>query len=116
MAKRERFIERDTPILPYVLASSVIEEVERAFPFLPADDADYRRVMEELTTALTARAHGCYQGERFRRKVQGRGNTGRDFLAMFMRHWLTALLQTHAPVTARKLPQTFALGQPLALR
>jgi hypothetical protein len=76
--KRTPSIEQDTPIRPDVIARCVHEDagVWLKHP-LP------RRWIRELT----ARANTVYaRNERFRRKIRGAGNQGRDHLWMFMRH------------------------------
>jgi hypothetical protein len=100
-------IEDDTPILPYVVADSVIGEVEN---YTDTEIPDKR----ELADRLSDRADKVYQSdERFRRQIRAKGNRGRDQLYVFMRHWLSAELKRIHPGIFHKLPQSFWNGEPL---
>jgi hypothetical protein len=100
-------IEDDTPILPYVVADSVIGEVES----YTGDEIPDKRA---LADHLADRADEVYQSdERFRRQIRAKGNKGRDQLYVFMRHWLSSELKQHHPEIFRKLPQSFWNGEPL---
>jgi hypothetical protein len=98
-------IELDTPLVPWALMEAVCEEagVWLGHP-LP------RRWIRELT----ARANTIYaHNPRFRRKVQGAGNRGRDFLWAFARHWLAGLAYERRPALYAKLPASYCVGHPL---
>ena len=98
-------IELDTPIVPSAIAVAVVEEagVWLGQP-LP------RRWIRELTAyANTIYAHN----PRFRRKVRGQGNTGRDYLWAFTRHWLAGLMWERRPQLHARLPNTYCVGHPL---
>lgn len=95
-------IERDTPILPQVIARSVCEEVTvwLGSP-LPT----------QWVSELGGRADTIYaHNERFRRRIRGDGNRGRDYLRMFMRHWLAALLKQRRPDLFARLPASYCVG------
>ncbi len=96
-------ITRDTPIVPRAVAVAVWGE---ACVFLG----------EELPagwiTCLTEKAETLYtHGANFRRRIRGGGNSGRDWLWAFMRHWLAALLQEHRPELYRQLPARYCVGE-----
>jgi hypothetical protein len=98
-------IELETPIVPSAIAAAVLEEagVWLGQP-LP------RRWIRELTGyANTVYAHN----PRFRRKVRGPGNTGRDYLWAFVRHWLTGLMWERRPQLHAHLPTCYSVGHPL---
>ena len=60
---------------------------------------------------LTAHARTIYaHNERFRRRIRGAGNCGRDHLWMFMRHWLAALLKDRRPHFYARLPVAYRTG------
>lgn len=100
-------LERDTILLPFVIADSVVIEAGRFLGVdLPADYAD----------RLAAKADRIYlarPGSRFWRQMRARSNAGRDALYMFMRHWLSGLLLRERPALFRRLPVSFHLGRPL---
>jgi hypothetical protein len=92
-------------LLPGVIAQSVCDEASQFLDVeLPARLADW----------LTAKAERCFQrNRRFRSLMQGRGNAPRDWLRVFMRHWLSALLGTERPDLWYCLPPAFDLGHAL---
>lgn len=61
---------------------------------------------------LAAKAELCFQGnEAFRRKMMD--NRCREWLRVFIRHWLYSLLRCERPDLHADLPESFALGHPL---
>ena len=102
-------IEDDTPILPYMVADNVIDEVGNCVP-LDMSPAEQRALADKLAD----RADTVYaSNETFRRKIRGRGNTGRDTLYAFMRHWLASELKKTRPRVFAKLPSSFMNGEQL---
>src|SRR6266516_4260678 len=98
-------IELDTPIVPRAIAAAVLEEagVWLGQP-LP------RRWIRELTAyANTVYSHN----PSFRRKVRSQGTTGRDFLWVFTRHWLSGLMWERRPQLHARLPSSYCVGHPL---
>ena len=92
-------------LLPQVVAQSVCDEVSR---FLDVD------LPERLSDWLTAKTERCFQrNRRFHHLMQGRGNAPRDWLRVFLRHWLSALLGTERPDLWYCLPPEFDLGHAL---
>lgn len=68
-------IDTDTPILPLIVAETVMEEkgLSREHP---------------LTARLAEHAEYLYKlSKPFHRKINGSGNSGRDYLYMKMRQW-----------------------------
>ncbi len=101
-------IDRDTSLIPRAVAEGVCEEVQVWLQTpLPR-----RWVRELVGHANTVYAHN----ERFRRRIRGTGNQGRDYLWTFMRHWLAALLQAHRPELHARLPRGYAVGHELPPR
>jgi len=105
MKQRILRIESDTPIVPRAIMEAVCEEagVWLGQP-LP------RRWIRELT----ARANAVYaRNPRFRRKVRASGDSGRDYLWAFTRHWLAGLLWERRPQSHTRLPNSYSVGHPL---
>ena len=101
-----RRIEDDTILVPQWVAESVINEasafVGQAFP-------------EHFAGWLAQKAAVCYAGNaRFHRLLQGRGNGGREWLRVFMRHWLAGLLRRERPDLFVLFPQEWTLGRRVA--
>lgn len=96
-------LERDTLLMPEAIADSVVAEVSR---FLDIDlPVDFRE-------RLAAKAHRLYpRHSHFRKVLQRPGNTGRDMLRMYMRHWLAAWLKRERKDIFPRLPRDFALGR-----
>ena len=102
-------IERQTELMPWVIADSVLGEASRwLHADLPPEWADW----------LDARAERCFaRHSQFHRLISASGaggNAGRDNLYKFMRHWLAGRLLRARPVLYRRLPRSYSLG--VALR
>ena len=98
-------IEKDTPIVPRGIATTVWEEASRWL------DAALPR---SWITELTERADAIYaHNPRFRQLLRRPGNAGRDWLRSFTRHWLAGLLWEHNPRLFQRLPRDYAAGHPL---
>ena len=98
-------IDWDTVIIPRAVAEGVCEEVTVWLQTpLPR-----RWVHELIAHANTVYAHN----ERFRRRINGSGNKGRDYLWMFMRHWLAALLKDRRHHLFVRLPKSYSVGHEL---
>ena len=98
-------LERDTQLMPWLVADSVCGEVSGFLGVeIPARYSDW----------LDAKAERCYAGNaHFRKLMRGRGNAPREWLYAFMRHWLAALLDLERPDLYQCLPEDFNLGQRL---
>ncbi len=95
--------ERATGICPLYAAVAVADELEHYLrAALPADVADQLARRAERVLPHNAR---------WGRRVKGRG--GREFLRMFMRHWLSGLLWRRRPDLFRRLPASYLVGHPL---
>ena len=104
-------IERQTELMPWVIADSVLGEASRwLHADLPPEWADW----------LDARAERCFARHRqFHRLISAggnSGNTGRDNLYKFMRHWLAGRLARERRSLFDRLPRSYALGRPPAAR
>lgn len=98
-------LERDTELMPWLIAESVCGELAS---FLGED------VPARYAVWIEARAELSYlRNGHFRKLMRGRGNAPRDWLRVYMRHWLAGLLGTERPDLYECLPDTFALGHPL---
>jgi hypothetical protein len=98
-------IEECTPIVPRAIAEAVCEEagvwIQTPLP---------RGWVRELTAhASTVYAHN----QRFARRIRAGGDRGRDYLWMFMRHWLAALLKDRHPQQFSRLPASYSAGADL---
>lgn len=101
-------IDWDTIIIPRAVAEGGCEEVQVWMgTALPS-----RWVRELVGYANTVYAHN----ERFRRRINGKGNRGRDYLWVFMRHWLAALLRRHKPDLFARLPASYCIGHALPIQ
>jgi hypothetical protein len=98
-------LERDTQLMPRLIAETVCGEVSRFLEVeLPARYAVW----------LEAKAERCYAGRRrFFKLMRGRGNAPRDWLHVFMRHWLASFLHLERPDLCRCLPVAFGNGERL---
>jgi hypothetical protein len=98
-------LERDTTLMPWLIAETVCGEVARFLDVeIPSRYADW----------IEARAELAYANNRhFRKLMRGRGNAPRDWLYVFMRHWISGLLGEERPDLYECLPDTYALGHPL---
>ncbi len=101
-------IEADTPILPRAVAAAVCDEAAGGLGTeLPV----------EWVSMLEARARAVYsRNPKFRRLIRGPGNSGRDWLWAFSRHWLAARLQRDRPSLYGWLPSAYKVGHPLPAR
>ena len=101
-------IERQTELMPWLIADSVLGEASRWLDAdLPPEWADW----------LDARAERCFARHgQFRRLISARGaqgDAGRDNLCKFMRHWLASRLARERRSLFDRLPPSYALGIPL---
>ena len=104
-------IERQTELMPWVIADSVLGEASRWLGTdLPPEWADW----------LDARAERCFARRgQFRRLISARGNcgnAGRDNVYRFMRHWLASRLARARPALYRRLPPSYSFGAALRRR
>ena len=108
-------INKDTPIIPSIVADQVIQEVTAWFFHGSGDDdpaEDIWKIKKKLVKDLVKQAEADYKSKpAFAKKLNGAGNKGRDFLYTFMRRNLAATLKkTHRDIF-NKLPPTFAKGE-----
>lgn len=95
-------IERDTDIIPDIVAATIVEQVQA-------------HVHAELSPAyasdLVKQAERIYsRNESFRKQINASGNKGRDTLYAFMRHWLASILHKSHPAIYARLWDGFANG------
>jgi hypothetical protein len=105
--KRVAQIDVDTPLRPRAVAEGVWEEASvwlgRPLP---------RRWLRELIAeAKTVYVHNA----RFRRKMRANGDSGREWLWLFARHWLAALIHEPRPELHKHLPASYNRGEGLDL-
>ncbi len=99
---RRLWIERDTPIIPAAVAKAVWQEANTWL------DVELPR---GWIRRLAVRADVIYfHNPRFRRKIRGQGNTGRDWLWIFTRHWLAAMIRKRSPQLYSRLPASYSAG------
>ena len=98
-------LERDTLLMPDAIAESVVQEVEAFLGTTLADDFAGR---------LAAKAHRLYPRHRHFHKMLNRpGNSGRDNLYAYMRHWTAGWLKRERSALYKKLPWEFGQGRRL---
>ncbi len=76
------------------------------------------RIPEAFADKLARRAETVFAHQPFwQRKLSYRRSqtaaTNREFILMFMRHWLAGVLERENPVLFRQLPESFKIGKPL---
>ena len=100
-------IERQTELMPWLIADSVLGEAGRwLHTELPPEWADW----------LDARAERCFARHgQFHRLISAGGNAGRDNLYKFMRHWLAGRLAREHRSLYERLPRSYALGRPVRI-
>jgi hypothetical protein len=96
------WIERDTPVIPAAVVGAVWQE---ACAWLGVE------LPREWIRRLAIRADVIYfHNQRFRRKIRGQGNMGRDWLWIFTRHWLAAMILKRSPQLYARLPASYNIG------
>ena len=91
--------------MPWLIAESVCAEVSG---FLGLD------LPARYAVWIEARAEVSYaRFDHFRKLMRGRGNASREWLRVYMRHWLAGLLGVERPDLYECLPESFAVGHPL---
>jgi len=97
--KRAPKLELETPIRAQAVAVGVCDELSgwlgEALP-----RGWVRQLIAEAGTA-----YAC--NERFRRRVRGKNANGRDYLWIFMRHWLAAKVLERRPHLHARLPAAY---------
>lgn len=97
--------ERRTSHCPVFVALLILDEVRNYF---------WTDLPENLADELAARAEVVFaRNARWRKKFQGRH--GREYLDMFMRHWLSSALFKRKSPLYRQLPESFKMGQQLPI-
>jgi len=109
-------IEDDTPIMPWLVAESVIEEVVRFATSKGLEDEANKLydVSRDLSEKLSDDANKIYKAnKKFAKQMNAPGDKGRDQLYVWMRHWLSAELKKKHPKIFSVLPQSFMTGKEL---
>jgi len=98
-------LEHETPLVAIAAARQVIEEVSRYLDLpLPT----------RYAARLANRARVNYaNSSAFRSRINTPGDSGREKLYQYMRHWFAAYLQSNHPELYDQLPSGFSVGQPL---
>jgi len=100
-----RRIQNDTPIVPRAVAEAVCEE---ACVWLGES------LPPEWTNRLAARANLAYtRSAQFRRMIRRGGDSGRDWLWAFTRHWLAAMIRRRSQRLYARLPAAYSTGASL---
>lgn len=99
-----RFVAKTT-LLPWLVAEAVCGEAAR---WLESE------VPRSFAPQLAARAVRLYAvNPPFARRLRSPGNVGREWLRIFMRHWLAGRLALQHPALFHRLPSSFCVGWPL---
>ena len=115
----ESSIEIDTPILPVVVADCVIQEVVGMFankedmhthPDLIAL-YEHRYGIADMLARKAERIYSASNHKRFTKVIRSAGNKGRDYLYMFMRHWMAGVIHSRYPGIWPYIPDGFKIGQ-----
>lgn len=95
-------IEEDTPIMPDIVAETIVEQVQAHVGEILPDN---------YASDLVQRAETIYsKNGTFKQAIRAPGNKGRDTLYAFMRHWLAGILHKDHPDIYAKLWHGFANG------
>lgn len=95
-------IEEDTPIMPGIVAETIIEQVQAHVGEILPDN---------YAGDLAQRAEKIYStNDTFKQAIRAPGNKGRDTIYAFMRHWLAGILHKDQPAIYAKLWHGFANG------
>jgi len=105
LRKHGSTIEKETLLIPIAVANGVWREASTWLgEMLP----------REWIVDLAVRPEVIYaHNPQFRKLLRGRGNSGRDWLWAFARHWLSGLLFEHRPSLAARMPAGYQSGHPL---
>jgi len=96
------------PIVPEAAARAIVQD---AAAFLgQALPGEWVVLLVEHAEEL------CAANADFRRRLNTKGNEGRDRLWAFMRHWLCAKIARQFPKLHRRLPREYAVGGELPER
>lgn len=99
-------LDRDTILLPYMLADIIIYEAAVFTPYLRAAD---ETVWREFETALGDKAMRIYRHLPNSHWGRGcRGKNGREYILSFMRHWISSMVQRRFGAS---FPRYFANGR-----
>lgn len=98
-------LEDETQLIPEAVAGTVTQECA---VFLDSE------IPLSFAEQLSERAVACYaKSQHFRKLLNERGNSGRDWLYCFMRSWLAAILYKNNPDLFRRLPTDYCRGMEL---
>ena len=101
-------LERDTLLMPDVIAETVVAKAEG---FLRAD------LPAGWAERLAARAHHLYScHEHFKKSLNRPRDYGRDILHAYMRHWTAGWLKREQNPLFKALPAEYCLGRPVPKR
>jgi hypothetical protein len=105
LKNRKSKIASSTPIVPSAIAIALWEEASQWLG---------EPLPRSWMFVLIRRAEAIYDhNPAFRARIHRHGNSGRDYLWTFMRHWLAGLIIKHRPDLAAKLPASYKVGQSL---
>lgn len=92
-------------LIPIAVARHVVDEVSLWLDEpLPA----------RYAAALAFRARRCYaHSSSFREKIRRAGDAGREWLYLYLRHWLAARLYAERHELYLRLPASYSSGVPL---
>lgn len=93
-----RLIEDETPILPDIVAQSVVADYYTKNR-ISIDTEQENRQYDELVTHLVNRANELYNCNALFKKIIRKPGKGLDYLHMLMRHWVEAKLQPQRKTT-----------------
>lgn len=100
--RTETRIDVETILMPWIIADTVIQQIGAHLELA-------EELPREWSDMLADRAERCYAAnDDFRKKIKGRA--GREYLYVFMRHWLTAIFKEQRPDLYKRLPDQFWKG------
>jgi len=111
---KEADMEDETALMPEIVAETVYDEF---MSFVPEELYESVYEMRDgYIDTLADRARSIYEAnEDFRKKLNASGDRGRDTLYMFMRHWLSSLVNKGASDLYQYIPSGFKIGKEASL-
>lgn len=99
--KREHDINKDTPLIPYIIAERALWNViEKDKRFTGLQPMQINEMVNVLSPALVDKAEKIYKhNEHFRKELNNKRFDCRYTLEMFMEHWSLGLLKNY-PIPA----------------
>jgi len=104
--------EQKTSYCPLYLAWRIVDEARDYFR-TPIPEAFADKLAHRAETVFAHHSFWSRKATPRDGRRQFQSQRQREFILMFMRHWLAGVLAKERPVLFRDLPESFKVGQPL---